>query len=74
VLLSAAGLGTHAIMHEAGVGKTAVWRWQERFMPEGVEGLLRDRTRPARIPRLGPAVAGRVVALTQTDPPGGWWL
>ena len=39
-------------------------------MREGVEGLLHDRTRPARIPPLGPEVAERVVALTQTDPPG----
>ncbi|EDP63182.1 putative transposase [alpha proteobacterium BAL199] len=31
VLLTAAGLGTNAIMREAGVAKTAVWRWQERF-------------------------------------------
>lgn len=70
VLLSADGLGTHAIMREAGVSKTAVWRWQERFAQEGLDGLLRDRTRPARIPPLGPEVAARVVALTQADPPG----
>ena len=36
---------------------------------EGVEGLLRDRTRPSRIPPLGPEVAERVVALTLTAPP-----
>lgn len=35
-------------------------------MQEGFEGLLRDRTRPSRIPPLGADVA----ALTQTDPPG----
>jgi transposase len=70
VLLSADGLGTHAIMREAGVSKTAVWRWQDRCAQEGVEGLLRDKTRPARIPPLGPEVATRVVALTQGDPPG----
>ncbi|GEP10259.1 IS630 family transposase [Methylobacterium gnaphalii] len=70
VLLSAAGLGTHAIMREAGVSKTAVWRWQERFAQEGVEGLLRDKTRPAGIAPLGPEVAERVVAPTQGDPPG----
>ena len=39
VLLTAAGAGTTAIMREAGVYKTAVWRWQERFMAEGVDGL-----------------------------------
>ena len=50
VLLTADGAGTAEIMREAGVSKTAVWRWQERFMQEGVDGLLRDKTRPSRIP------------------------
>ena len=59
VLLSADDLGTHAIMREAGVSKTAFWRWQERFAQEGLDGLLRDKTRPARIPSLGPEVAAR---------------
>jgi transposase len=70
VLLSAAGCGTNEIMREAGVAKTAVWRWQERFMQAGVDGLLRDKTRPSRIPPLAPDIAERVIALTQTDPPG----
>ena len=39
-------------------------------MLAGVEGLLRDKTRPARIPPLGEAVAARVVALTLAGPPG----
>jgi transposase len=38
-------------------------------MEEGVDGLLRDKTRPSRIAPLGPEVAERVVALTLTDPP-----
>ena len=52
MLLSADGLSTHAIMREAGVSKTAVRRWQERFAREGINGLLKDRTGPARIPPL----------------------
>jgi transposase len=70
VLLTAAGAGTAAIMRSAGVSKTAVWRWQERFMEEGVDGLLKDKTRPSRIAPLAPEVADRVVALTLEDPPG----
>jgi transposase len=70
VLLSADGAGTLEIMRRAGKSKTCVWRWQERFAQEGVAGLLRDKTRPARIPPLGPEVAERVVALTLGDPPG----
>ena len=57
--------------HEgAGRPMYSIWRWQERFAREGLAGLLRDKTRPARIPPLGPEVAARVVALTQAEPPG----
>ncbi len=70
VLLSADGLGTHEIMRRTGKSKTCVWRWQERFMREGVDGLLRDKTRPARIEPLGPDLVARVVARTLADAPG----
>ena len=70
VLLSADGLGTTEIMHRTGKAKTCVWRWQERFAEAGVDGLLRDKTRPSRIKPLAPEVAERVVALTLGDPPG----
>ena len=70
VLLSADGLGTNEIMRRTGTSKTCVWRWQERFMREGVDGLLRDKTRkPGRAPLDG-EVAKRVVTLTRSDPPG----
>ena len=70
VLLTADGHGTVEIMRQAGVAKTAVWRWQERFMQAGVDGLLRDKTRPPRIPPLGAEIIQRVVQLTLSEPPG----
>src|SRR5277367_6694476 len=69
VLLTADGHGTTALMRAVGKGKTVVWRWQERFMQEGVEGLTRDKTRPSRIPPLPAETVGRVVALTNQAPP-----
>jgi len=69
VLLSDQGLGTAAIMRETGKSKTCVWRWQERFMHERVEGLLCDKTRP---PGKAPVAADRVawiVRQTQRPPP-----
>ena len=69
VLLTADGIGTVEIMRLTGKAKTAVWRWQERFMQEGVDGLLRDKTRPSRVPPLGDEVAARVVTLTTSTEP-----
>jgi len=69
VLFTADGLGTNKIMGQTGKSKSCVWRWQERFMQEGFDGLLHDKTRPSRIAALGAEVAERVVALTLTDPP-----
>src|SRR5437016_4332166 len=70
VVLSADGVGTNEIMRRTGKSKTCVWRWQERFMAAGVDGLLRDKTRPSRVPPLPAEVVERVVALTRNDPPG----
>ena len=70
ILLSADGCGTNEISRLTGTSKPCVWRWQERYMTAGVDGLLRDKTRPPRIIPLGKQVAERVVALTLTDPPG----
>src|SRR6266446_5143626 len=70
VLLSAEGLGTGEIMRRTGTSKPCISRWQERFMNEGVDGLLRDKTRKPDKAPLGPEVAKRVVALTLKAPPG----
>ncbi len=69
ILLTAAGCGTMEIMRRTGKSKTCVWRWQERFMTEGVDGLLRDKTRP---PGKAPVAQARVealVRLTLAPPP-----
>ena len=69
VLFSADGLGTNAIMAATGKSKTCVWRWQERFMEEGVDGLLRDKTRPPGTPPVPKERAEEVVRLTLKPPP-----
>ena len=70
ILATAQGCGTAEIMRRAEVSKPCVWRWQERFMREGVAGLVRDKTRKPGLPPLPSAVIDRVVALTLADPPG----
>ncbi len=69
ILLTASGLGTEAIKRQTGKSKTCVWRWQERFMEEGVAGLLRDKTRPSRIAPLAQAKVDAILALTKESPP-----
>jgi transposase len=68
ILLTEQGLGTTAIMAATGKSKTCVWRWQERFMAEGVDGLLRDKTRPPGVAPLKLDVVEKVVALTLEAP------
>jgi transposase len=69
VLLTADGQGTNAITRAVGKDKTVVWRWQERFMHDGVAGLTRDKTRPSRIPPLPADTVDRALALTNQTPP-----
>ena len=70
ILATADGCGTFEIMRRSGRSKPVVWRWQERFMQEGVEGLLRDKTRkPGKAP-LPAEIVQRVVDLALSPPPG----
>ena len=69
VLLSADGVGTNGIMAATGTSKTTVWRWQERFMAAGVDGLLRDKTRPPGKAPVAPERVAEIVRLTLAPPP-----
>ncbi len=69
VLATADGLGTNAIMRRTGKSKPAVWRWQERYIEDGVDGLLRDKTRPARKLALAGDVKLKVLAKTANETP-----
>ena len=72
ILATGEGCGTAAVMRRAGVSKPCVWRWQERFMAEGVDGVLRDKTRPSRMAPLPKAAVERVVTRTlEETPPEG---
>ena len=61
-LLTADGMASPPV--RLGKDKTVVWRWQERFMHEGIAGLTRDKTRPSWILPLPAETVDRVVALT----------
>ena len=70
ILATADGCGTAEIMRRSGKSKPVVWAWQARFMAEGVEGLLRDKTRKPGKPPLPPNTVQRVVDLALGPPPG----
>ncbi len=69
VLLSAGGHGTMEIMRRTGTSKPTVWRWQERYLEAGVDGLLRDKSRPPGTPPLDPAIKMLVLTKTMRETP-----
>ena len=70
ILLSADKLPVVDVARQAEISRPAVWRWQQRFAEEGVDGLLRDKTRkPGKAP-LSLEIIAKVLALPCTEPPG----
>jgi len=69
VLATADGHGTGEIMRRAAMSKPTVWRWQERYLDEGVDGLKRDKTRPSRVPPLPRETRLKVIAKTVRESP-----
>jgi len=69
VLLSAAGVGTMSIIRAVGKSKPSVWRWQQRYLAQGIDGLRRDATRPGRKPPLTAEKIAEVVEKTLHEKP-----
>ena len=69
VLATAEGHGTFEIMRRAGTSKPTVWRWQERYLDQGVDGLKRDKTRPSRVPPLPRETRLKVISKTVQESP-----
>ncbi len=70
ILLSAKRLSVLDVAQQAGVSRPAVWPWQQRYAEEGVESLLRDKTRPPGKPPHATDTVAEVLALTCSEPPG----
>ena len=69
VLATADGCGTNEIMRRTGKSKPCVWRWQERYIDEGVEGLMRDKSRPSRKAPLPDKIKLAVLTKTANETP-----
>ena len=70
ILHSAERLPVQEVARRAGVSRPAVWRWQQRYGEQGVDGLLRDKTRKPGRPPLSPKTVAKVLELTCSAPPG----
>lgn len=72
VLMWADDAGVTAIVRATGKTKRTAYRWRERYVACGAEGLKRDASRPGRKPPLSAATIKRVVHMTLHEkPPAG---
>ena len=72
VLMWAEGAGVTAIVRATGKTKRTAYRWRDRYVARGIEGLKRDASRPGRKPPLSAEVIERVVHMTLHEkPPAG---
>ncbi len=70
ILASVERLPVLEVAQRTGASRPAVWRWQARYAEQGVDGLLRDKTRPPGKAPLTTAKVAKVLALTCSEPPG----
>lgn len=71
ILMAADGHKNDEIARTLGQDKGKVGRWRTRFAKEGIAGILKDKTRPGRIPPLSQEVSKLVVHLTVAERPEG---
>jgi transposase len=64
VLLTSAGLTAEAIAAAVGKSLLTLRRWRRRYVAKGVEGLLKDATRPSRVKPLTLGKIKQVVDMT----------
>jgi transposase len=69
VLLASNGLTAEAIAAAVGKSLLTVRRWRRRYVAKGVDGLLKDATRPSRVKPLSPEKIKQVVHMTLHEKP-----
>src|SRR5260370_21812561 len=69
VLLASEGLTAEGIAAAVGKSVITVWRWSQRCIAKGVDGLLKDATRPSRVKPLTPEKVKQVVHMTLHEKP-----
>ncbi|NRC57026.1 IS630 family transposase [Mesorhizobium sediminum] len=69
VLLAGDGLTAEGIAAAVGKSLLTVRRWRRRYMAKGVDGLLKDATRPSRVKPLAAETVKQVVHMTLHEKP-----
>jgi transposase len=69
VLAAADGLTAEDIAARVGKSLLTVRRWRRRYIAKGVDGLLKDATRPARVKPLASEKVRQVVQMTLHEKP-----
>jgi len=58
-----------SIVRTLGKTKKTAYRWRDRYLEQGVDGLARDATRPGRKKPLSAEVIARVIEMTLREKP-----
>jgi transposase len=71
VLLAAQGMQNKDIARETGMDPGKIGRWRQRYAKMGLDGILKDKTRPGRIPPISASLRSRIIKMTLTETPDG---
>jgi len=69
ILLAGEGLQNKEITEQMGVAPRMAALWRKRFLALGVDGLLKDASRPGRTPSISPDTVTRIIEKTTQSKP-----
>lgn len=71
ILLAAKGWSNQEIVKHLRQDKMKVGRWRNRYAEKGLAGIMKDKSRPGRIPALSKSLRSRIVKMTLEQKPAG---
>lgn len=69
VLLAADGLENKEIAAQLGQDRGKVGRWRQRYAELGMDGIIKDKTRPGRIPAIPDRLRSKIIRMTLNSKP-----
>jgi transposase len=71
ILLAAQGLENKDIALQIGQDRGKVGRWRQRYAQFGMDGIVKDKTRPGRIPAIPSKIRSKIIEKTLNAKPEG---